>query len=193
MATILKPKSIIPVGLIEQRIFIIRGYRVMIDRDLAELYAVETKQLNRQVKRNKERFPIEFMFKLTRKERNELVTNWHRFDTLKHSSVLPFAFTELGVAMLASILKSERAVRMSILIVKAFVRLREFLSTQKELAKKIILLESKIDSHDREIQSIIEAIHRLLEPPEKPKRQIGFRVEEPKAKYIYKKSTKKKK
>lgn len=165
----------------------------MIDRDLAELYDVETKYLNRQVKRNKERFPSEFMFRLTRKERNELVTNWHRFDTLKHSSVLPYAFTELGVAMLASILKSERAVRMSILIVKAFVRLREFLSTQKELAKKITLLESKIDSHDREIQSIIEAIHRLIQPPERPHRPIGFRVEEPKAKYIYKKNIKKKK
>ena len=81
----MKTKSIIPVGLIEQRIFIIRGFKVMIDRDLAELYGVETKHLNRQVKRNKERFPGEFMFHLTKKERNELVTNWHRFDTLKQS------------------------------------------------------------------------------------------------------------
>ncbi len=150
----------------------------MIDRDLAELYDVETKHLNRQVKRNKERFPGEFMFKLTKKERNELVTNWHRFDTLKHTSVLPYAFTEHGVAMLASVLKSDRAVKMSIMIVKAFVRLREFLGTQKELAKKIHLLESKIDSHDREIQSIIEAIRQLLQPPEKSNRPIGFQVEE---------------
>jgi phage regulator Rha-like protein len=179
----IKTKSIIPVGLIEQKIFIIRGYKVMIDRDLAELYGVETKYLNRQVKRNKERFPSEFMFRLTRKERNELVTNWHRFDTLKHSSVLPYAFTEHGVAMLASVLKSERAIRMSILIVKAFVRLREFLATQRELAKKIQLLESRIDTHDREIQSIIEAIHQLIQPPEKPKREIGFRIEEPKIGY----------
>jgi len=157
----------------------------MIDRDLAELYAVETKYLNRQVRRNKERFPSEFMFRLTRKERNELVTNWHRFDTLKHSSVLPYAFTEHGVAMLASVLKSDRAVKMSIMIVKAFVRLREFLATQRELAKKIHMLESRIDTHDREIQSIIEAIHRLIQPTEKPKREIGFRVEEPKTKYHY--------
>ncbi len=173
--------------MIEQRIFIIRGYKVMIDRDLADLYAVETKYLNRQVKRNRERFPSEFMFKLTRKERDELVTNWHRFDTLKHSSVLPYAFTEHGVAMLASVLKSDRAIKMSILIVKAFVRLREFLATQRELAKKIMLLESRIDTHDKEIQSIVEAIHRLIEPPEKPKREIGFKVSEPKIKYHYRK------
>lgn len=173
--------------MIEQRIFIIRGLKVMIDRDLADLYAVETKYLNRQVKRNKDRFPIEFMFRLTRKERNELVTNWHRFDTLKHSSVLPYAFTEHGVAMLASVLKSERAVKMSIMIVKAFVQLREFLTTQRELAKKINLLESRIDTHEKDIQSIIETIHQLLKPPEKPKRQIGFQVGEPKVKYISRK------
>ncbi len=179
----LKNKSIIPIGLIEQKIFIIRGFKVMIDRDLADLYAVETKYLNRQVKRNKERFPSEFMFKLTKKERNELVTNWHRFDTLKHSSVLPYAFTEHGVAMLASVLKSDRAIKVSIIIVKAFVRLREFLATQRELAKKINILESRIDTHDKDIQSIIEAIHRLLRPPEKAKKEIGFRIEEPKAIY----------
>ncbi|MDI6803485.1 MAG: ORF6N domain-containing protein [Bacteroidota bacterium] len=178
-----KTKSIIPVGLIEQRIFIIRGLKVMIDRDLADLYAVETKYLNRQVKRNKDRFPSEFMFKLTKKERNELVTNWHRFDTLKHSYVLPYAFTEHGVAMLASVLKSERAIKMSIMIVKAFVRLREFLATQRELSKKIHILESKIDTHDKEIHSIIEAIRQLLQPPEKPKREIGFRISEPKVIY----------
>ena len=179
----MKSKSIIPVGLIEQRIFIFRGLKVMIDRDLAELYGVETKHLNRQVKRNKERFPSEFMFRLTRKEKHELVTNWHRFDSLKHSSVLSCVFTEHGVAMLATVLKSERAVRMSILIIKAFVRLRELLTSHKELAEKFELLETRIDKQDQQINAIIETIRRLLEPPAKPKRQIGFRVEEPKVPY----------
>ncbi|MDI6765983.1 MAG: ORF6N domain-containing protein [Bacteroidota bacterium] len=183
-------KSIIPAGLIEQRIFIIRGLKVMIDRDLAELYGVETKHLNRQVKRNKERFPSEFMFKLTKREKHELVTNWHRFSTLKHSSVLPYVFTEHGVAMLATVLKSERAVCMSILIIKAFVHLRELITSHKELAEKFKLLEERIDQHDEQIKAIIETIRHLLEPPVKSKRPIGFRVEEPKAKYAIRKQKK---
>ena len=105
-------------GAIEQRIFLIRGQRVMVDRDLAELYGVETKYLNRQVKRNKQRFPREFMFQLIPNERDELVTNWHRFESMKHSSVLPYAFTEHGVAMLASVLNSDIAVKISVTIIK---------------------------------------------------------------------------
>lgn len=118
-------QDVIPHERIEERIFFIRGYKVMIDRDLAELYGVETKYLNRQVKRNKERFPDEFTFQLAPQEKEELVTICHRFKTLKHSSSLPYAFTEHGVAMLASVLKSSIAVQMSILIVKAFIKLRE--------------------------------------------------------------------
>lgn len=91
--------ELIPRGAIEQRIFLIRGQRVMVDRDIAELYRVETKYLNRQVKRNKQRFPREFMFRVTEVEKDELVTNWHRFESMKHSSVLPYVFTEHGVAM----------------------------------------------------------------------------------------------
>ena len=109
--------NIIPQEIIEQRIFLIREQKVMIDRDLAELFGVETKYLNRQVKRNIERFPKEFMFQLTKKEKNELVTNWHRFASLKHSSYPPFVFTEHGVAMLASVLNSKSAIKMSIHIV----------------------------------------------------------------------------
>lgn len=169
---------------IEQRIFFIRAQKVMIDRDLAELYGVETKYLNRQVKRNKERFPEEFMFQLTPNEKNELVTNWHRFASLKHSSAPPYAFTEHGVAMLSTVLNSDRAVQMSILIIKAFVRLRELLSTHKELAQKLVDLERKIEKHDAEIQAIFEAIRQLLAPPEKSKREIGFSVKEPRAKYV---------
>jgi hypothetical protein len=175
---------------VEQRIFIIRGMKVMIDRDLAELYGVETKHLNRQVKRNRERFPEEFMFQLTRKEKDELVTNWHRFEPLKHSVVLPYAFTEHGVAMLATVLKSDQAVRMSILIVKAFVRLREVLIGRKELAEKLKLLELHTEKHDREINAIVEAIKHLIEQPEPSKRQIGFKVEDQKAVYAPRKKVK---
>ena len=174
-------------GFIEKRIFIIRGLKVMIDRDLAELYGVETKHLNRQVKRNSDRFPNEFMFQLTKKEKEELVPNWHRFAPLKHSSVLPYAFTEHGVAMLATLLKSEQAVRMSILIIKAFVRLREILTSHKEVSEKLHMLETRIDKHDEEIQAIIEAIRQMLAPPEKPKRRIGFRVDELGARYVIRK------
>jgi phage regulator Rha-like protein len=179
----IKSKAIIPVNLIEQRIFIIRGVKVMIDRDIAELYGAETKYLNRQVRRNRDRFPHEFVFRLTKKEKEELVTNWHRFELLKHSTALPYAFTEHGVAMLATVLKSQQAVHMSILIVKTFVRLREILTSHRELAEKLQLLETRIDTHDQKIKSIIDTIHQLLLPNEKPKRQIGFRVSETKAEY----------
>lgn len=114
-------KELIPQERIEQRIFLIRGHRVMIDRDLAELYGVKTKYLNQQVRRNIKRFPQEFMLPLTEEERDELVAICNRFRTMKHSSTLPYAFTEHGVAMLASVLKSERAIKISIIIIKTFV------------------------------------------------------------------------
>jgi len=161
---------------IENRIFIIRNQRVMIDRDLAELYEIETKHLNRQVKRNKHRFPKEFMFVLTTKEKSELVTKWHRFRPMKHSSSLPCAFTEHGVAMLATVLNSEIAVKMSIEIVKTFIKLRKIILTHKQVAKKLKQLESKIDNHDIEIRSLFEAIRQLTTEQVKPKRRIGFYV-----------------
>lgn len=179
----MKEEHLIPKEVIESRIFLIRGQRVMIDRDLAEMYGVETKYLNRQVKRNIERFPKEFMFQLTREEKNELVTNWHRFASLKHSATLPYAFTEHGVAMLSAVLGSERAVKMSVVIIKVFVRLRGILSTHKELAQKLKELEQHIEKHDTQIQAIFEAIRQLMQPSGKPKRQIGFKVSEPKAMY----------
>lgn len=169
--------KVISQDILKECIFLIRKQRVMIDRDLAELYGVETKYLNRQVKRNIERFPSEFMFQLRVKEKNELVTNCHRFKTLKHSTVLPYAFNEHGVAMLASVLKSERAVKISINIIKVFVKLREVLSTHKELAKKLDRIEGKIQRHDKEIYSIFEAIRQLMAPPEKSCRKIGFNRE----------------
>ena len=161
---------------IERKIFLIHGQKVMIDRDLAELYGVETKVLNLQVRRNKERFPVQFMFRLNSKEKRELVTNCHRFETMKHSTSMPYAFTEHGVAMLASVLKSKRAVKISIHIIDAFVRLRNWVATHKELARKLEQLERKIENHDEAIQSILKAIRELMTPPEKPKREIGFHV-----------------
>ena len=146
----------------------------MIDRDLAELYGVETKHLNLQVRRNEGRFPERFMFRLTRKERLELVTNCYRFSTMKHATSMPYVFTEHGVAMLASVLRSERAVKISVHIIDVFIRLREWIATHKELARKLNELERKIEKHDADIQSIFHAIRELVTPSDKPKRQIGF-------------------
>lgn len=167
-------KTLVERETIEQKIFLIRGQKVMIDRDLAELYGVETKYLNRQVKRNRERFPEEFMFQLTQEEKEELVTNWHRFRTLKHSASYPYVFTENGVAMLASVLRSEKAIKISIHIIKTFVRLRHWISTYKELAEKLSELERQVGRHDEEIRILVETIRRLTTEPKRPKRRIGF-------------------
>lgn len=170
-------KEIVPMERIESKIFVFRGQRVMIDRDLAELYGVETKHLNRQVRRNRPRFPAEFMFQLTATEKHELVTNWHRFSRLKHSSSLPLAFTEHGVAMLATVLKSDPAVKISILIIKAFVKLRAHLDLHKALGTTIKQLEHKVGRHDVEIGLIIRAIQKMISFEKKPKNKIGFNVE----------------
>ncbi|MEW5800063.1 MAG: ORF6N domain-containing protein [Bacteroidota bacterium] len=166
--------QLVTVEAVEQKIFLIRNCRVMVDRDIAELYGVETKYLNRQVKRNKERFPEEFMFQLTKEEKEELVTNWHRFTSLKHSSTAPFAFTEHGIAMLSAVLNSKRAVTISILIIKAFVRIRELLSAHNDLARKLQELERKYESHDKQIKAVFDAIRQLMAPPEKKKYKVGF-------------------
>ena len=171
-------KALVPYEVIEQRIFFLRSHKVMIDHDLAELFNVQTKNLNRQVRRNKDRFPKEFMFQLTKTEKNELVTNWHQFKSLKHSTVLPYAFTEHGVAMLASVLNSERAVKMSILIIKTFVKLREIISTHKKFSDKLKELEAKFDKHDNEIHAIVQALRELIEDKtlrDKPRKRIGYK------------------
>jgi hypothetical protein len=179
-------KDIVPVESIENKILLIRGQRVMIDSDLAELYQVKTKALNQAVKRNKERFPSDFMFVLTKKEKNELVTNCDHLKMLKYSSSLPKAFTEHGALMLASVLNSAEAVNTSVFVVRAFIRLREILVTHKELALKLKELELKLETHDEQISAIIEAINHLLTPPEVPKKKIGFTVEEKRIKYAVK-------
>ncbi|MDO8662878.1 MAG: ORF6N domain-containing protein [Candidatus Omnitrophota bacterium] len=169
---------IISVELIAARILDLRGKKVMIDIDLAKLYGVATKRLNQAVKRNIKRFPSDFMFQLRKEEKEELVTICDHLSGLRFSHQLPYVFTEQGVAMLSSVLNSERAIQVNIMIMRAFVKLKEFLLTHKDLAEKIAALEKKYATHDDKIQLIFEAIKKLLEPapapllPQKP--PIGF-------------------
>jgi len=165
--------TLISVEKIESKILFIRGEKVMMDRDLAGLYQVPTRRLNEQVKRNIRRFPGDFMFQLTRKE-FKILKSQFAISSWGGTRKLPYAFTEQGVAMLSSVLHSERAVQVNIAIMRAFVKLRQILSTHKELAHKLEQLERKIEKHDEEIRVIFEAIRQLMTPPEKPKRRIGF-------------------
>lgn len=174
----MKKIKIIPIQIVERKIFLIRNQKVMIDADLAELYGVSTKRLNEQVKRNKERFPDDFMFRLTKREKQEVVANCDHLSKLKFSPVLPLAFTEHGAVMLASVLNSPKAIEMSLFVVRAFIKLREILSTHKELAIKLKELELKIDSHDQQIQAIFDVINQLITPPDPPKRKMGFTIDD---------------
>ena len=157
---------------IEQKILLLRDQRVLLDADLAKLYGVTTKQLNQQVKRNLARFPADFMFRLNKKEKKEVVTNCDHLRQLKFSPVLPFAFSEHGALMLASVLNSPRAIQTSIEIVRAFVRMRRILATHADLLAKLRTLEEKFDAQFR---IVFKTIRQLLEPPVKPKEPIGFR------------------
>lgn len=168
---------------IEQVILLIRGQRVMLDRDLATLYGVETKNLNKAVQRNLDRFPADFMFQLTVDEADALR---FQFGTLKrgqHFKYLPRVFTQEGVAMLSSVLRSPRAIQVNIAIMRVFVRLRETLSLHKELAHKLAELERKIEGHDTSIRTLFNAIRELATPPAKPSREMGFHVKEASAPY----------
>ncbi|MDD2715017.1 MAG: ORF6N domain-containing protein [Candidatus Wallbacteria bacterium] len=162
----------IPEAFLEQRIFLIRGKKVLLDRDLAMLYGVKTKVLNQAVHRNIERFPADFMFQLN----NDEMKNWKsQFVTSKSLRLglrkCPFAFTELGIAMLSSVLMSSRAIQVNISIVRTFVRLREIMSTHKELREQIELLEQK---YDRQFMVVFDAIKKLLAQPPGSRRKIGF-------------------
>ena len=161
---------------IENRIFLIRGQKVLLDDDLAVLYAVKVNALNQAVKRNKKRFPPDFVFRLTAKEnrnlKSQIVT---ASSTHGGRRTLPYAFTEHGAIMAASILNSPRAIEMSVFVVRAFVRLRDTLASHKALAAKFTELERRLETHDKTIGEIIDAIRALMAPPEKPSRQIGFR------------------
>jgi len=169
-------KAIVPIEVIEKKILLIRGHKVMLDSDLAVLYGVTTKRLNEQVRRNLRRFPSDFMFQLTAEEIESLRS---QFATLKtgrgrHRKYLPYVFTEQGVAMLSSVLNSEKAIEVNILIMRAFVKLREMLATHKDLAKKMEEMEKK---YDEQFKVVFEAIYELMKPPEPSRRRIGFKSE----------------
>jgi hypothetical protein len=171
-----------PTERIEQSIFLLRGQKVMVDDDLAELYDIPVKVLNQAVKRNRDRFPEDFMFQLTTEESDSLRSH---FVTLKtgrgrHRKYLPFAFTEQGVAMLSSVLRSKRAVQVNVEIMRAFVRLRQMLASNTQLARKLTELEKK---YDAQFKVVFDAIRQLMTPPQPKKRKIGFLVEEKAAAY----------
>ena len=184
--------TVIPEERIEYAILSLRGQKVMLDRDLAQLYGVPTKALNQAVRRNSERFPEDFMFQLSeqetkawwdhviaRRSRSQFVT-LNRGENVKYR---PYAFTEHGILMLSSVLKSQRAIMVNIAIMRTFVRLREMLASNAELSRKLEALEKK---YDRQFRTVFEAIHQILEPSEKPKKQIGFLIEEQFVPYVVK-------
>jgi phage regulator Rha-like protein len=171
---------------IEQAVLLIRGRRVILDRDLAALYGVDTKQLKRAVRRNINRFPEDFMFQLTDIEAQSYACSRCQIGTLKRGQnikYLPYAFTQEGVAMLSSVLNSPRAVQVNIAIMRVFVRLRETLALHRELAQKLDELERKIEAHDDSIRELFAAIRELAAVPEKPDREIGFHVREGSMRY----------
>jgi phage regulator Rha-like protein len=167
--------SLVPVERIERAILFIRGEKVMLDSDLAEIYGVSTKRLNEQVKRNANRFPSDFMFQLTETEKAEVVANCDHLAKLKFSPHLPHAFTEHGALMLANVLNSERAAQTSVQVVRAFVRLRQMLASNAELARKLAAMEK---NYDAQFKVVFDAIRQLMSPPAKTKREIGFHAKD---------------
>ena len=167
-------QSVVPAERIEQSILLLRGHKVMLDADLAALYGVSIKAFNQAVKRNRQRFPEDFIFQLTAEETAALRSQIVTLETGrgKHRKYLPYAFTEQGVAMLSSVLNSDRAVRVNIEIMRAFVRLRQLLASHADLARKLDALERK---YDAQFRVVFDAIRKMMEPPpEKPKGRIGF-------------------
>jgi hypothetical protein len=170
-------RSHIPVEQIERAILLMRGQKVMLDADLAGLYGVTVGRLNEAVKRNRDHFPADFMFQLTDTEfanlKSQIAISSYGWGGRRHP---PYAFTEQGVAMLSSVLKSKRAVQVNIVIMRAFVKLREMLSAHTELRQKLAELERKLEGHDGQIRSLFEAIRRLMAPPHPKPKRIGFRA-----------------
>jgi len=166
----------IPIEFIERRIYLIRGQKVMLDSDLAELYQVETRILIQAIKRNLERFPSDFMFQLTKEEsenlRSQIVISSSEYGGRRY---LPYIFTEHGVAMLSSVLNSKRAVQMNILIIRAFIQLREILASNQDIAQKVKELEQKQIRDGAKVDVIYKIVKKLIETPVKPKSKIGFR------------------
>lgn len=177
---------------IESRILVVRGQKVIVDADLAELYGVHTRRLNEQVKRNMQRFPTDFMFKLSAAEKAEVVANCDHLQKLKFSKVLPYAFTEHGAIQAANVLASPRAVEMGIYVVRAFVRLKEAAASHLDLAMRLTELEEKTEdlafSHESfsrntraQLKQLFDALRELMVPPDPPKRPIGFVMPEDKS------------
>jgi len=176
--------SIAPIERIGQRILLIRGHRVILDADLASLYGVATKRLNEQVRRNAERFPEDFMFQLTEEDaealRSQIATSNTGWGGRRYR---PYVFTEHGAIMAANVLNSSRAVLASVLVVRAFVQLRQVLATHRELAQKLAKLERRVGAHDEAIQELMTAIRQLMEPPQPKRSQIGFHAREARGRY----------
>ena len=174
--------ALIPYEAIERRLLLIRGQKVILDGDLAALYGVTTKRLNEQVKRNQKRFPADFMFALTLQEiailRSQFATS--SWGGARHR---PFVFTEHGAIMAASVLNSPRAIEASVYVVRAFVRMRQAIESDREWAKKMEELEAKVGTHDEELKLIFEALKQLMATPEKKKKPIGFAAKEAKGRY----------
>jgi len=164
-------KALIPAEVIERKIYLIRGQKVMLDNDLAKLYKVETRTLIQAVKRNTERFPIDFMFQLDEKEIDFMVSQ-NAIPSRKYlGGSQPYVFTEQGVSMLSTVLNSERAIEVNIHIMRAFVKLREMIASHKDLAKRLDELENK---YDEQFKVVFDAIRELMTPPEPKRRRIGF-------------------
>lgn len=157
------------------KIILVRGVKVMVDKDLSELYGVSTKALNQQVKRNKNRFPEDFMFQLTPEEKDEVVATCGHLKNLKFSPVLPNVFTEFGVMMLASVLNSETAIQVNIQIVRVFAKMREMLQANKNILLKLDKIENRLAEHDDQIEVIFNHIKELINPPAIKRQKIGFR------------------
>ena len=155
--------EVITIDILQQKIFTIRNKRVMVDRDLAELYGIETKKLNQSVKRNIKRFPADFMFQLTNEEQNELVTNCDRFRSMKHSSSNAYVFTEHGVTMLASVLNSDKAIEINVQVVRAFIQLRQLVYENKDLAKRVAELEHYFIEHSKDYKEDMKEIHQAID------------------------------
>jgi phage regulator Rha-like protein len=161
----------------ESRILVLRGHKVLLDSDLAELYGVEVRHLNQQVKRNAKRFPVEFRFQITKQE-FEILRSQNVISNDVHGGrrYLPYAFTEHGAIMAATVLNSERAIEMSVFVVRAFVRMRETLATNRRIVAKLAELEHRLEGHDTDIQELVETIRQLMVPPPAGGRRIGFEL-----------------
>jgi hypothetical protein len=168
-------KALVPEEVIVRKILFVRGEKVLLDRDLAELYGAETRVLKQAVRRNRKRFPKDFMFELTKQE----FEDWRSQFVISNSDKMglryrPMAFTEQGVAMLSSVLNSDRAIEVNIAIMRAFVQLRKMIASNKDLAQKLKELEKRLEKHDEDIKLIFEAIRELMTPPDTPPKKIGF-------------------